>query len=405
MDSSLPSPPMEDQKPQPSRKNSSPSSKSIKPHRHTPKRAGPHRATAHHDHAAHGVSDGRHKRVWKACERCRMKKTKCDGEFPCKRCKDDGLICTAGVRKKTEYKQLPKGYAEVLEQAQFSLVATVHKLYAMVKNQQPWDLDEPEHNDAGQPVVHDIAMKLGCIRPHIDLDLPAHSVFPEDEAGMAELARQLEEEDDEERQQLKRRRRRQQLLQQQQQQQQLQQKEKENKVQTTAGNSETTESRSSCSNLSDRASSTDVDHSEFEADYRKDVFFFGGDKSAAMTMSPQSFTGGFSDFDVDPASSPSHVPPAAMFASHQALAAIPPPYGPPHWTTAAKSMAAPMDLAGTQQFLHLHPSNGLSGLDFGLVDMDAEFGTVKPHMLSRSNLMGMGDPMIYSGFDHESIRL
>jgi len=35
----------------------------------------------------------------------------CDGEFPCKRCKDDGLVCTAGTRKKMEYKQLPRGYA------------------------------------------------------------------------------------------------------------------------------------------------------------------------------------------------------------------------------------------------------------------------------------------------------
>jgi hypothetical protein len=34
----------------------------------------------------------------------------CDGEFPCKRCKDDGLVCTAGTRKKMEYKQVPKGY-------------------------------------------------------------------------------------------------------------------------------------------------------------------------------------------------------------------------------------------------------------------------------------------------------
>lgn len=34
----------------------------------------------------------------------------CDGEFPCKRCKDDGLVCTAGIRKKMEYKQLPRGY-------------------------------------------------------------------------------------------------------------------------------------------------------------------------------------------------------------------------------------------------------------------------------------------------------
>lgn len=33
----------------------------------------------------------------------------CDGESPCKRCKDDGLVCTAGSRKKTEFKQLPRG--------------------------------------------------------------------------------------------------------------------------------------------------------------------------------------------------------------------------------------------------------------------------------------------------------
>lgn len=65
-----------------------------------------------HDHgpvSPHSSAMDRHKRVWKACERCRMKKTKCDGEFPCKRCKDDGLVCTAGTRKKTEYKQLPRG--------------------------------------------------------------------------------------------------------------------------------------------------------------------------------------------------------------------------------------------------------------------------------------------------------
>ncbi len=38
-----------------------------------------------------------------------MKKTKCDGENPCKRCKDDGVICTAGSRKSKEYKQVPNG--------------------------------------------------------------------------------------------------------------------------------------------------------------------------------------------------------------------------------------------------------------------------------------------------------
>ncbi|KFX94550.1 hypothetical protein V490_04311, partial [Pseudogymnoascus sp. VKM F-3557] len=107
------------------------------------------------------MGDGRHKRVWKACERCRMKKTKCDGESPCKRCRDDGLVCTAGHRKKAEFKQLPRGYAEVLENTQYALIATVHKLYAMVLAGEQWTLEPPVVNARGQPVIHDIAAKLG----------------------------------------------------------------------------------------------------------------------------------------------------------------------------------------------------------------------------------------------------
>ena len=63
----------------------------------------------------------------------------------------------------------------------------------MVRNGQQWDLGEPDLNDRGQPVIHNIAQKLGCIRPNSDIDLPVHSVFPEDEQGLSELARQLEE--------------------------------------------------------------------------------------------------------------------------------------------------------------------------------------------------------------------
>lgn len=116
-----------------------------------------------------------------------MKKTKCDGESPCKRCKDDGLVCTAGSRKKTEFKQLPRGYAEVLENTQYALIATVQKLYTMVRNNEPWLLGEPELNDRGLPVIHNIAEKLGCIRPSPDLPC----AFPEDEAEFAELQRSL----------------------------------------------------------------------------------------------------------------------------------------------------------------------------------------------------------------------
>jgi hypothetical protein len=115
--SGLPTPPMEDHKSYQSRKLSKPSKLANRTSK---------RSNSSHEQTS-VVIDGRHKRVWKACERCRMKKTKvrvavfpiwisltscvqCDGESPCKRCKDDGLVCTAGSRKKTEFKQLPRGY-------------------------------------------------------------------------------------------------------------------------------------------------------------------------------------------------------------------------------------------------------------------------------------------------------
>ncbi|TDZ34225.1 Fluconazole resistance protein 1 [Colletotrichum spinosum] len=382
MGSGLPTPPLEDQKP----RKSSASSKSIKPNRHTAKRAGPHNATSHHDHPATAMSaDGRHKRVWKACERCRMKKTKCDGEFPCKRCKDDGLVCTAGVRKKTEYKQLPRGYAEVLEHTQFALIATVHKLYSMVRNNQQWELGEPELNDRGQPVIHNIAQRLGCIRPNSDIDLPVHSVFPEDEAGLAELARQLDE----------------------------QQKEREAADKATL--KVEIDSNSSCER-SDRASSSELDHSEFETDYRKAVFGSHNNHASnnvnPMTMSPQSFSTAYTEFDVDSVASPID-PAAAMFHTQS-----PTMNTYPQWTMPRQAAGGPhphphphapppppaLDLA--QQFFQQPALTSMDMLNQGLIE--SEFGTIKPHVLSCPNpevMMGMGDPMIYGGYDGEPMRL
>jgi hypothetical protein len=57
----------------------------------------------------------------------------------------------------------------------------------MVRNNEPWVLGEPELNDRGLPVIHNIAEKLGCIRPSPDLPC----AFPEDEAEFAELQRSL----------------------------------------------------------------------------------------------------------------------------------------------------------------------------------------------------------------------
>jgi hypothetical protein len=58
----------------------------------------------------------------------------------------------------------------------------------MVRNGEPWHLGEPQMNDRGQPVIHDLASKLGCIRPSLD-PLDSFSKGAED---FAELQTQLQ---------------------------------------------------------------------------------------------------------------------------------------------------------------------------------------------------------------------
>jgi hypothetical protein len=280
----------------------------------------------------------------------------CDGEFPCKRCKDDGLVCTAGTRKKTEYKQLPRGYAEVLENTQFALVATVQKLFSMVRNQQPWVYGEPELNDRGQPVIHDIASKLGCIRPNSDVDLPVHSIFPEDEAGLAELARQLEE----------------------------QQKETGSQSGGGSGGSSssgTQETESNC-NQTDRASSSaasDLDHSDLEQDYRKATM----GSATAVTMSPVSLS--YGDFDLTPSTARSE--------------GFPPSQTSPSIQTSFSWLGRPTSIDFPAQ---PYITSGTSYLDMDM-DMlqrgllDTNFSTIKSEFM-----MGINDPMtpvMYPGYD------
>ncbi|KLO92849.1 zinc cluster transcription factor [Fusarium fujikuroi] len=139
------------------------------------------------------MTDKAHQKVRKACVRCRMKKTKCDGKIPCRKCKDDQKICTASARRTITFKHAPRGYAEVLEQSQYILIETVFKLYGMVRNSQSWKLAEPHLNEHGQPVAQHITKLLGCVPPNSDIDLPVRSIFPEDVDSLEELYHELEE--------------------------------------------------------------------------------------------------------------------------------------------------------------------------------------------------------------------
>lgn len=75
-----------------------------------------------------------------------------------------------------------------MENTQYALIATVYKLYAMVRNGESWELGEPGMNDKSQPVIHDIASKLGCIRDSPDLPY----AFAEGEQDFVELQARIQ---------------------------------------------------------------------------------------------------------------------------------------------------------------------------------------------------------------------
>lgn len=224
----------------------------------------------------------------------------------------------------------------------------------MVLNNQPWELGEPEMNESGQPVIHNIAQKLGCIRPHGDIDLPVHSVFPEGEVGMAELARQLGG----------------------------QQKQKGN-----GRDKESKDADSSLCNQPERASSLELDRSGFEYDCRKAAF-----GSNPMTLSPQSFTGSTRDFK--PAPQPLEIEAAAMLPSQISLM---PNF--PAWSMAAK----PQPSGLTMQFLQQTGVMGKTDLRCQSF-VESEFGMINPHVPLRPNpevMMGMRDRTVCCGYGGE----
>ncbi|KAH7248464.1 hypothetical protein B0J15DRAFT_401115 [Fusarium solani] len=337
---SVPDTPADDHKSTFSRYSTASSIKSDKPPRRASKRTSSSAATNHHyNHVTHSAGmGGRHKR--------------CDGNFPCKRCKDDGLVCTASVRKKREYKQLPRGYAEVLENTQLILVATIYKLYSMVRNNEPWGLGEPESNDRGQPVVHNIAQKLDCIRPNSDFDLPLHLVFPEDGVSMTKLALRLEEQ------------------------------QKENEPQK-----EVKDADSSVCNRTERASSSELDHSDIECGYPAAAF---GNNNNAMTLPAQSFTGSSNDVAFDP-------PPETGDSTMFPLQSPSTPNLPP-WLMATKTQNSDLTLQFVQE---LEIMGRMNMLNQGRVESEPGTILASCYVPDPEIIMDTGDLMIYSGYDGE----
>ncbi|KAI4745670.1 hypothetical protein E4T50_03986 [Aureobasidium sp. EXF-12298] len=123
-------------------------------------------------------TDSIRKRVGKACDRCRLKKSKCDGSHPCTRCKADNAICVFGERKKSHDKIYPKGYVEMLEQQQAQLVAGLQETYRRLVDANVWP-GKPLSEASGQPLTHDILARLDLLEPKND-GSGEHEHFEED---------------------------------------------------------------------------------------------------------------------------------------------------------------------------------------------------------------------------------
>ncbi|POS83760.1 hypothetical protein EPUL_004137 [Erysiphe pulchra] len=129
-----------------------------------------------------------YKRVSKACERCRLKKTKCDGEIPCQRCTNDMVVCCEGTRKKGRSKTVAESCVELLECQQNKLIAGHLKMYKIMVDAGIWSFGEVRKNIYGMPVVHDILEKLGIMR--LGTEFP--NGFPENADENRAFRRQLE---------------------------------------------------------------------------------------------------------------------------------------------------------------------------------------------------------------------
>ena len=121
------------------------------------------------------------KRVARACEACRMRKTRCNGERPCMKCKAANIVCSNWKTKATKAKVHPAGYyypfgnhivlprltncryAEALERRQAQLVAGLQESYRRLLDAHVWP-GKKASVVSGQPCVHDILVALDVLK-------------------------------------------------------------------------------------------------------------------------------------------------------------------------------------------------------------------------------------------------
>ncbi|CAG8924077.1 unnamed protein product [Penicillium salamii] len=104
------------------------------------------------------------KHVLKACDRCRVKKTKCDGKQPCNRCSVYNHPCLFRERKATQTKVYSRGFVEMLESHHSLVVKALQKLYKFCINNEGFPGDPLAEAPDGHPLTHAILDRLGLIK-------------------------------------------------------------------------------------------------------------------------------------------------------------------------------------------------------------------------------------------------
>ncbi|OJJ72696.1 hypothetical protein ASPBRDRAFT_195371 [Aspergillus brasiliensis CBS 101740] len=69
------------------------------------------------------------KRVTKACQRCKVKKSRCSGDAPCESCKATNAVCTYREDRPKRHRVFTQSYVQLIEDQRDMLVRGIRELY------------------------------------------------------------------------------------------------------------------------------------------------------------------------------------------------------------------------------------------------------------------------------------
>ncbi|EEA26349.1 C6 transcription factor, putative [Talaromyces marneffei ATCC 18224] len=113
---------------------------------------------------AHRVFRTKRKHVQRACERCRVKKAKCDGLQPCSRCVTYNQACIFRDRKATQEKVYSRGFVEMLISQHAVHVQALRDLYKRCVRREGFPGLPLQESIQGCPGTHAILDRLGLIK-------------------------------------------------------------------------------------------------------------------------------------------------------------------------------------------------------------------------------------------------